>query len=141
MWIHPRLWSYSWLRCYIKNKSPRRMEKKETIGLCYNYPLTPGAKVQFRSNTSASNLFFLFFTDEVWGLLTTETNRYANTNLPRQQHARPWNNISVSEMKAFVGLLIIMGVLHLPLLEMYWQRDCNLIETPGVSSIMSKVRF
>ena len=34
-----------------------------------------------------------------------------------------------------------MGVLHLPCLEMYWQSDCNLIETPGVSSIMSRVRF
>ena len=34
-----------------------------------------------------------------------------------------------------------MGVLHLPHLEMYWQSNCNLIETPGVSSIMSRVRF
>ena len=40
-------------------------KKQETSGLCYNYSLTPGAKVQCRNNTSASNLFCLFFTDEV----------------------------------------------------------------------------
>ena len=78
-------------------------KKQETSVLCYNYSLTPGAKVQFRNYTSASNLFCLFFTNEVWDLLTTETNRYANTNLPQQEHARPWNNISVSEMKALLA--------------------------------------
>ena len=34
-----------------------------------------------------------------------------------------------------------MGFLQLPHLEMYWQDDYNLIETPGVSSIISRVKF
>ena len=44
-------------------------------------------------------------------------------------------------MKAFVGLLIIMGILQLPRLEMYWQTDSNLLQTPGVSSVMSQIQF
>ena len=36
-------------------------KKQETSGLCYNYSLMPGAKVQFRNNTSASNLFCFFY--------------------------------------------------------------------------------
>ena len=44
-------------------------------------------------------------------------------------------------MKAFVGLLIIMGILQLPCLEMYWQIDSDLLRTPGISSIMSRVQF
>ena len=50
-------------------------------------------------------------------------------------------NITVPEMKVFVGLLIIMGILHLLHLEMHWQNECDLIETPGVSLIISRVRF
>ena len=56
------------------------MEKQEPASFYYNF--MPEAKVLFKNNTSAFNLFCLFFTDEVWDLLTTETNRYANTNLP-----------------------------------------------------------
>ena len=44
-------------------------------------------------------------------------------------------------MKAFVGLLITMGIIRLPDLEMYWRQDCGLNATPGVSSIMSLVKF
>ena len=34
-----------------------------------------------------------------------------------------------------------MGVLHLPRIEMYWQIDDDLMRTPGISSIMSRIRF
>ena len=38
-------------------------------------------------------------------------------------------------MKAFVDLLIIMGVLKLPRLEMYWQVESDVLRTPGISSV------
>ena len=71
----------------------------------------------------------------------TETNRYACLRFPTRQHARPWTDVSTEEMKAFIGLLILMGVLHLPRIEMYWQIDDDLMRTPGISSIMSRIRF
>ena len=83
----------------------------------------------------------MYFTDEVWDLLVTETNRYSKLGLPQQKFARPWHDVTVEDMKAFVGLLIIMGVLQLPQLEMYWQTDSNLLQTPGVSSVMSQIQF
>ena len=44
-------------------------------------------------------------------------------------------------MKAFIEMLILMGILQLPRIEMYWQTDDDLMKTPGISSIMSRVRF
>ena len=83
----------------------------------------------------------MYFTDEVWDLLVTETNRYSKLNFPKQRCARPWHDVTVEDMKAFIGLLIIMGVVKLPRLEMYWQTDSDLSQTPGISSVMSRIQF
>lgn len=66
-----------------------------------NY-LTPGATGPFAAHTSPLKLYCKFFTDEVWDLMVTETNRYASSGLPWQQHARNWKDVTVSDMKAFV---------------------------------------
>ena len=59
-------------------------------------------------------LFLLFYTDEVWDLLVMETIRYAGENLSTSCHAWKWKDISVQKMKAFVGILIMMGILQIP---------------------------
>ena len=47
----------------------------------------------------------------------------------------------MEDMKTFVGFLIIMGVLKLPCLEMYWQVENDVLRTPGISSVMSRIQF
>ena len=71
----------------------------------------------------------------------TETNRYAAANRSISRHSRAWSDVTVEEMKAFVGMLILMGILQLPRLEMYWQTTHPLIATTGMSAVMSRVRF
>ena len=44
-------------------------------------------------------------------------------------------------MNAFIGMLIIIGIVQVPRIEMYWQVDDDLTRTPGISSIMSRVHF
>ena len=79
----------------------------------------------------------------MWDLLVTETNRYATQIRTPLSSARcrPWTDTTVSEMKAFFGILIIMGVVHLPRLEMYWQKQHSLIQVPEIPKIMPFVRF
>ncbi len=74
-------------------------------------------------------------------LIVEETNHFASANVGHTPHARPWHDATVPEMKAFLGMLILMGILDLPRLEMYWQTKYRLIATSGISSIMSRVRF
>ena len=50
-----------------------------------------------------------------------ETNQYASNNVSHTPRARPLYDATVPEIKAFVGMLILMGIMDLPRLEMYWQ--------------------
>jgi len=86
-------------------------------------------------------LFSLFYTDEVWDLLVAETNHYAGENFSTSCHARKWKNVTVQQMKAFVGILIMMGILQLPQLEMYWEQDDDILCTPGISALIGRVKF
>ena len=40
-----------------------------------------------------------------------EMNRYAAFKIGTTPHARPWKEVSKDEMKAFIGLLVTMGIL------------------------------
>jgi len=44
-------------------------------------------------------------------------------------------------MKAYIGMLIMMGILQLLHLDMYWQVDDEILGTPGISELMSRNRF
>ena len=85
----------------------------------HTYTATCGSNVSYSDDTTAVDLFCSYFTEEVWALLVTETNRYAKTNRFGKPKACAWIDITVEEMKAFIGLLIIMEVEKLPQLIMY----------------------
>ena len=93
--------------------------------------------------TSSLDIFCRFFTDEVWDLLVTETNRYAHDHPSTKPNARVYDDVDIDEMKAFIGVLILMGILRLPRLEMYWSTSelHKYVSTPGISSILTKTRF
>ncbi len=66
-------------------------------------------------------LFERFFTQEVWDLFVTETNRCAAQHRQLASSlGRPRDDTSVVELKAFVGMQIVMGVCRLPRITMYW---------------------
>ena len=57
----------------------------------------------------------------MWDLLVTETNRYAQVKISHKPNARAWNDVTVIEMKVFIGMTILLGIIRLPRIEMYWQ--------------------
>ena len=69
-------------------------------------------------NQNAGDLFCRFFTEEVWDLIVSETNGHAQTFVNTTPTNQPWVSVSVSEMKAFIGLLVLMAICTLPRLEM-----------------------
>ena len=108
--------------------------------LQYNLLTTSGPNFPIDSS-SALELFERFFMQEAWDLLVQETNRYANIVTGSTPNARPWNDTNVEEMKAFLGVMIYMGIVKLPCLELYWSRQYNGIETPSIARVMPLVRF
>ena len=93
------------------------------------------------NSCSALELFERFFTQEAWDLLVQETNRNANLVTGSTPNSRPWNGTNVEEMKTFIGIIIYIGIIKLPRLELYWSKQYKGIETPGIARVMSLVRF
>ena len=78
----------------------------------------------------------------MWDLLVVETNRYAAQSRSSQTSSRPrpWHDVTKEEMKAFVGMLMAMGICRLPRIEDYWCTTHPHM-TPQLSKVMSLVRF
>lgn len=124
----------------VFHKIEGRWEKEPTVVL-HEFTQTPGPSSHIDSDSTPRDLFCRFFTDDVWDLLVTETNKYAAENASTAPHTRPWYDTTVPEMKAFVGMLIVMGIVVLPRLEIYWTTSHPLVTTSGIASVMPLVRF
>ena len=51
-----------------------------------------------------------------------------------------WTQVTVSELQAYVGFMILMGIVHLPSLYDYWKKDAIFHYSP-VASRISRDRF
>ena len=92
-------------------------------------------------NASVLDYFFLFIPLHFFYTLARETNRYARQ---KQEQAgrldKLWYETTADEMRAFVSILIIMGINGRPQLWMYWSTD-DIYSNPWVSATMSRNRF
>ena len=105
----------------------------------------PGLKIAMERKHKL-DFFNLFVTDEFINMLVVETNRYANQEIDRRRPLQPnsryksWQPIDAVEMKKFIGILYLMGIVRLPTIELYWSRDV-LYRFNGFCSVMSRNRF
>ncbi len=87
--------------------------------------------------------------EELIDLLVHETNRYArqhlqsHPDLPPHSRGRNWRPVSAEEMKAFLGLLLAMGLAQKPTIASYWNDgpDTWLTHTPTFGQVMPRNRF
>ena len=82
------------------------------------------------------------FTDDVWDMIVTETNRYYDQQAASKpnKHNRKWDTVTKDEMDAFIGIMIHMEIVKLPSMTIYWSTD-NLVHQESVSSVMTQTRF
>ncbi|XP_029833924.2 piggyBac transposable element-derived protein 4 [Ixodes scapularis] len=89
--------------------------------------------------------FELFFDDEVIALIVQETNRYASQFLAKYRttngsHAAAWKLLTAQELKVFLALILLQGIIDKPELAMYWSTR-RIFQTPIFGELMSKNRF
>lgn len=88
--------------------------------------------------------FQLFFTDEILQEITDATNLYAKVKIvrPLQQFSiwHTWVDVSLTEMKAFIGVILNMGLHHKPELVDYFSDDW-LTKMPFFKDVFPKARF
>lgn len=96
--------------------------------------------------TTPIDYFQLFFTDELLLEIMKETNRYAkekiqkNTPLRKKSMWWRWKDISLPELKAFLGILINMGMNEKPEIDDYFSTDW-VDYSPFYKDVLSKERF
>ena len=105
-----------------------------------------GLRVRVPSSPTRMDFANLYLTEKIYELMVSETNRFAEQYLqqedvnPNNSYLRHWYPVDLSEMKQFVGLLLIMGIVHKPNIEMYWSTD-SYYATPIFSQVMKRDRF
>lgn len=85
------------------------------------------------------DIFGCFFDAEVLRLLCANTNKKAARNKERGRKFQ-WRDITVEELKKFLGLLLYMSVLNLPRMTDLWRRN-TIFAIPFPATVMSRDRF
>lgn len=83
------------------------------------------------------------FNNEMWEIIVSETNRYYEQQKASDpdHHKTEWHPVTKGEVQAFVGMLILMGIVRLPRFQlMYWESD-QLIHQESIVNIMPRTRF
>ena len=81
----------------------------------------------------------MFFNDEILNVIVRETNRYARQKLVGQALDK-WQDVTLFEIKAFLGVCVVMGVNPLPCTADYWSSD-PFLGNEGIQKVMTKNRF
>lgn len=87
--------------------------------------------------------FQLFVNDHILNLISTETNKQAERHLklfPQLSKRVHWNPVSSNEIKAFVAVVINMGIIRKPYLLSYWSNIASQ-STPWFKQMFSIQRF
>ena len=112
----------------------------------YNFTGNPGINMPLPDDPSIMDFVRIIIPDDMYGIMAMETNRYARDYLNCHATLRPssrfrqWEDVSVSDMRAFVALTIAMGLVRQDELDDYWSTD-EVVATPFFGSIMSRNQF
>ena len=109
------------------------------------FTAVPGLHTGLSRNASPLEYLELFLTLGVWRYILQTTNDYADARLrnepPRRRSVfRNWRAITLTEMKAFVGVIIQMGLVQLSDIKDYWSTHITL-NLPFFRSVFSRDRF
>jgi hypothetical protein len=111
----------------------------------FNYAEIPGPKHAPPTNADPIDYFNLFFTQTLWNIFVPETNRYAeqflaaHETLSPRSRVRQWQAVTVIETKAFIAILLEMGVTKRLTIFSYWANNSRSI--PWCGKMMSRNRF
>ncbi|KAI4462363.1 piggybac transposable element-derived protein 4 [Holotrichia oblita] len=123
----------------------------ETWGPCgivsNSFPFTGESGFQFNPTDFRDpyKIYRLFIDDEVLEIIVRETNRYADqfiqsNDLSRRSFVRQWTETNKEEIRKFLGILVIMGMNHLPKMRLYWSKN-PMFRNDLICKNMTRTRF
>lgn len=104
---------------------------------------SPGIKIMPTSPESVIGSVNVFIGNDFFEYLVRESNRYHYQVVDKYKiisKTRKWTDITVPEMKKFLGLIVLMRQVKEDVLYDYWSTDAS-IETRFFLQVMSRNRF
>lgn len=112
-----------------------------------SFPFTaaPGVHVNLPRDSSPWQYFQLFMTTSILQHIIDTTNTYASATLAssppsRKSLFRTWKDITMTELKAFIGIIIQMGLVKVTDIKDYWSTHVTL-NFSFFRSVFSRDRF
>ncbi|XP_033741799.1 piggyBac transposable element-derived protein 4-like [Pecten maximus] len=111
----------------------------------FTFTADPGVTLEQNQRTHL-DYFKEFVSEDIISTIVQETNRYAadflasHGTLPVHSRLRKWSPVSNNEMKAFLGMIIAMGLVTQANIQDYWSSD-PVVSTPFFGTVMSRDRF
>lgn len=107
---------------------------------------TPGLRDPPPRDSKPISYFDLFFNVILLTTIKNETNKYAqqflensSETLRNKSRAKAWKPVSVLELKAFIAVILEMGITRRPSIVSYWSTDSRGI--PWFKQMFSRNRF
>jgi len=89
--------------------------------------------------------FMLILPESTIEELLNWTNKKAESKISnperRKQKKAMWSDLTLCEMKMFIGCIILMGIVKLPKIDMYWNKTTGLFSIPGLRLLIPQQRF
>ena len=130
---------------YVWVMETNRFEKRNTKAYTRQRGLRLRREQNLGNEPRAVDFFQLFWDDDVWARILEESNTYAKqqreANPPPPSFAK-FKEFSDEEMKTYVGLCLMMGIIRLPKRTDYWRtkESCWLAHT-NFGKAISRDRF
>ncbi|XP_023930459.1 piggyBac transposable element-derived protein 4-like [Lingula anatina] len=97
----------------------------------------PGCTHELTGDKDELDFFKLFFSDEILNILVENTNLYAAY---KGANDSKWREITLPELKAWLGIRVAMSILYLPRYDQYWSND-YLLGNLFIPTVMTRDRF
>ncbi|XP_006011579.1 piggyBac transposable element-derived protein 5 [Latimeria chalumnae] len=99
----------------------------------------PGSTRKMAATSSAIDFFQLFVPDNVIKNMVTQTNMYARKYQEKFGNDDGWYDVTLSEMKAFIGYIISTSIYHCESVLSIW--SSGFYSNKSISLIMTQTRF
>lgn len=101
---------------------------------------TPSVNLHIDDDKGILQFIEYFFDDSLIGLICEETNRYYNEYNITHPRTLPFDELKPNELRVFLGLVILQGIIKKPEMEQYWSKN-PILATPFFGDVMSHRRF
>jgi len=104
-------------------------------------PFTGHLTVTLEEGAQPVHYLFLLFTQQLWQFLIDETNRYADHKIAQNPPSHRsllanWKPVTLTEMKAFIGVILNMGIIQLANIKGHWSTSTVLASSGTPSKLV-----